>query len=137
MDHTTYKQTRDDTFVRKQIAASSFLRATDSRKRRRYNQGQERTLKPAFFYAKSKLFGIKHNYVRYGVLGGVYPLTSVFVRTSTLLANMFPSLDTTCCSKCDACKDNAIGCKLNLDIQIQCLRRQCHVYTLVMLTKTI
>ena len=74
--------------------------------------------------------------LQYGVLGGVYPLTSVFARTSTLLAKMFTSLHASCCSKCDACKDNAIGCKLNLDIQIQCLRRQCHVYTLVMIEKT-
>ena len=74
-----YKQTRDDTSVWKQIVALLFLRATDSRKRRWYSQGQERTLKPASFYASARHLAPTKLMLRYGVLGVVCPLTSCIV----------------------------------------------------------
>ena len=79
MGSQLHKQTREDTSVRKQIVALLFLRATDSRKRRWYNQGQERTLKPAFFCANDRHLVPNKLIVRYRVLGGVYPLTSCIV----------------------------------------------------------
>ena len=86
MDHTTYKQTRDDTAVWKQIAALLFSAQQIHGNAADITRGRNEPWSLHFFYAKPKLFGIKHNYVRYGVLGGVRPLTSAFVRTSTLLA---------------------------------------------------
>ena len=79
MGSQLHKQTREDTSVRKQIVALLFLRATDSRKRRCVTQGQERTLKPALFYANARYLVLNKLIVRYGVLGGVYPLTSCIV----------------------------------------------------------
>ena len=86
MDHTTYKQTRDDTDLWKQIAALLFSAQQIHGNAADITRGRNEPWSLQFFYAKPKLFGIKHNYVRYGVLGAVRLLTSAFVRTSTLLA---------------------------------------------------
>ena len=82
----SYKQTRDDTSVWKQIAALLFSAQQIHGNAADITRGRNEPWSLHFFYAKPKLFGIKHNYVRYGVLGWVYPLTSVFAQTNSLIA---------------------------------------------------
>ena len=43
-------------------------------------------MKPALFYANDRQLATNKFMLRYGVLGGVYPLTSVFAQTNSLIA---------------------------------------------------
>ena len=61
MDHTTYKQTRDDTSVRKQIGASLFFAQQIHGNAADITRGRNEPWSLQFFYAKPKLFGIKQD----------------------------------------------------------------------------
>ena len=79
MGSQLHKQTRNDTSVWKQIVASILSAQQIHGNAADITKGQERTLKPAFFYANDRHLVPNKLIVRYRVLGGVYPLTSCIV----------------------------------------------------------